>query len=61
MGEARRRLDRGEHRALNYVRAQTENVPARTGTFDVVSAGQSSLWFERATVTREVRRVLRPG
>ena len=60
MSEARR-LDSEEGLAMNYVRAQAESLPWRAAVFDVVSAGQSWHWFERATVAREARRVLRRG
>jgi SAM-dependent methyltransferase len=60
MTEARR-LDREESLAMNYVRAKAENLPIGSAPFDVVSAGQSWHWFERVTVAREARRVLRPG
>lgn len=56
-----RRANRNMKPTVDYVRAVAEEIPFRSGTFRVVTAGQCWHWFERDRVAREVRRVLTAG
>jgi len=60
MQEARR-LDGEAGLTMRYVRARAEALPLAAASFDVVSAGQSWHWFDRARAAAEARRVLRAG
>lgn len=46
---------------LRFVQAAAEAPGFRSGTFDLVSAGQCWHWFDRAAAALELFRVLRPG
>ena len=51
--------ERGVH--IDYVVGTAERMPFEANRFDVVAAGQSWQWVDRAKAVREVRRVLAPG
>jgi SAM-dependent methyltransferase len=46
--------------AMDYVRVKAEPLPFRSGSFDVVSAGDCWHWFDRDAVATEAYRILRP-
>jgi SAM-dependent methyltransferase len=54
-----RRLDGEEGLAMTYLKGKAETLPFREEAFEVVSAGQSWHWFERAAAAHEALRVLR--
>jgi len=43
-----------------FVRARAEDLPARLGTFDVITLAQSFHWFETVEVARVLRSMLEP-
>jgi SAM-dependent methyltransferase len=59
-GEARR-LDDAAGIGIVYRVARAEDTGLPGGSFDVVSAGQSWHWFDRAAAAAEVKRLLVPG
>jgi SAM-dependent methyltransferase len=54
------RLGREVSATVNYLQARAERIGQKSGSFDVVSAGQCWHWFDRSQVVREVRRLLKP-
>jgi SAM-dependent methyltransferase len=56
-----RRLDHETSAAMSYVRAKAEALPFRDACFDLVTAGQSWHWFDRAQAAAEACRVLELG
>ncbi|HLF12002.1 MAG TPA: class I SAM-dependent methyltransferase [Gammaproteobacteria bacterium] len=59
-GEAKR-LDQAAGVTITYHVGRAEDTGLPEGSFDVVSAGQSWHWFDRAAAAREARRLLVPG
>jgi len=55
------RLDHEAGIAMRYVRAKAEALPFHDACFDLVTAGQSWHWFDRAQAAAEAYRVLNPG
>lgn len=47
--------------ALHYVCSTAEQLPFRSGSFDLVTVAQAAHWFEHAAFHAEVDRLLRPG
>jgi SAM-dependent methyltransferase len=56
-----KRLDQAAGVSIAYRVARAEDTGLEGGSFDVVSAGQSWHWFDRAAAAREARRLLVPG
>src|SRR5438105_4686012 len=52
------RLDRAEHLSTRYVEAPAEATGLPSETFEVVTAGQSWHWFNRAVAANEASRLL---
>jgi SAM-dependent methyltransferase len=56
-----RRIDAELSVNVRYVEGRAEELPFGYSTFDLVTAGQSWHWFERARAAAEAYRVLKPG
>lgn len=54
-------LDRELGVAITYRQASAEQLPYPAAHFDVITAGQSWHWFDRARAAGEAFRVLKPG
>jgi len=54
-------LDQSAGVKIRYLQARAENLPYASEQFDVVCAGQSWHWFDRAVAAEEAMRVLKPG
>lgn len=59
--EEAQRLDQAAGVVVRYVVGRAEKTDLPSEAFDVVTAGQSWHWFDRASAAEEIRRVLRPG
>ena len=49
---------RRQARSIQYVRAEAEHLPIRSGTIDLVSVGLAIHWFDSGIFLREAHRVL---
>ncbi len=58
---AARRLAAEQGLAVEFLVAPAEELPMQDGVFDIATANQCWLYFDKSKVIRELRRVLRPG
>jgi ubiquinone/menaquinone biosynthesis C-methylase UbiE len=58
---AKRRLSLLQNLRVQFLQANATQLPIATASTDMVLIGQAFHWMERHQVTREVRRILKPG
>lgn len=46
---------------ISYIAAQSESLPVKTATMDLVTVAQAMHWFKLDEFYREVNRILKPG
>jgi SAM-dependent methyltransferase len=56
-----RRIDAERNVHVRYVEGRAEELPFADSSVDLITAGQSWHWFDRARAAAQAHRVLRPG